>query len=154
MLPPPQMLRGTPWDLRDVRENTRRRFSPTSRRSQGVPRSLRGGESEVYMCKKKGLNRATLKRGREDKEVVGRTKRWQRGQRGGREDKEVVGRTKRWQGGQRGGNSAGVPIIIPMIVRLTDQHTATHGHMLETTYMSPLSCTSAYISVTSQPYKA
>ena len=38
MLPPPQMLRGTPWDLRDVRENTRRRFSPTSRRSQRVPR--------------------------------------------------------------------------------------------------------------------
>ena len=44
-LSPPRRLRGTPWDLRDVGENRRRVFSLTSRRSQGVPRSICGGGS-------------------------------------------------------------------------------------------------------------
>ena len=112
----------TPWELRDVGEIPARWFSPTSRRSQGVPRSLCGGESEVYMCKKKSKSGNVEKR--------------EGGQRGG-EDKEVGGRTKSWEGGQRGGNSAGVPIIFPTIVRLTVQ---TNTQLHTTVYWKLLTC--------------
>ena len=55
MLSPLQRLRGTPWDLRDVGKNgprggrRTRLIPPTSRRSQGVPRSLCRGESCLYV---------------------------------------------------------------------------------------------------------